>query len=217
MYGKIKLSETSKSELLEIWRNVLSRNNITINEQEKVETIEKIGNYFLVKTTKDSYTSDSVLLSIGRRGSPRKLGVPGEEKEKVAYRLLEPEMIHNQNVLIVGGGDSAVESALLLADEKNRVTLSYRGEGFSRLKPKNLEKINKAVSSGQIEVFFNSIVQEIKDDKVIVLLNDQCKTLELKNDLVYIFAGGELPTKFLERIGIAITKKFGDALLKHKK
>jgi thioredoxin reductase (NADPH) len=217
MYGKLKLSETSKSELLDIWHEVLSKNNITINEQEKVESIERVGDYFLVKTSRESYKSSCVLLSIGRRGSPRKLGVPGEQKEKVSYRLLEPELIHGKEVLIVGGGDSAVESALLLMDEKNNITISYRGEGFSRLKPKNLDKINKAVSAGRVTVLFNSTTKEIKDDEVILSLNNTGETLNLKNDLVYIFAGGELPTKFLEKIGIAITKKFGDAILKHNK
>jgi thioredoxin reductase len=141
LYGKVKLSETTKSELLDLWKDVLSQNRITINEQEKVETIEKRNDFFEIKTSKEIYTTNSVLLSIGRRGTPRKLGIAGEEKEKVAYRLLEPELIHNQKILVVGGGDSAVETALLLADENNEVTLSYRGETFSRLKPKNHERI----------------------------------------------------------------------------
>jgi putative YpdA family bacillithiol system oxidoreductase len=215
LYGKLKLKETSKSELLQIWMDVLQKNQITINEQEKVESIQKINNHFLIKTDKDHYTSNSVLLAIGRRGSPRKLGVPGEEKEKVAYRLLEPELIHNQNVLVVGGGDSAIESALLLANEKNNVTLSYRSDSFSRCKPKNLDNINNAVRNNKIKLLMNSNVKEIFDDSVILTMNDSGKEIELANDLVYVFAGGVLPTKFLEEIGIKITKKFGEAILKH--
>lgn len=213
MYGRIKLSETSKSELLELWKDVLSKNKIVVNEQEKVETIEKIDNYFQIITNKEKYTSNAVILCIGRRGTPRKLGVPGENKEKVAYRLLEPELIHNQQVLVVGGGDSAIESALLLADENNEVSISYRSDSFARLKPKNLEKINKASKNGKVKLIFNSNVKEIKDKSVILLINNEEK--EIENDLVFIFAGGELPTKFLEKIGIKITKKFGDAILKH--
>lgn len=213
LYGKVKLSETNKSELLNLWHKVLDQYDILIKEQEKVESIEKIGDYFFVKTNKDNYTSSSVLLSIGRRGSPRKLGVPGEEKEKVYYRLLEPELIHNQDILVIGGGDSAIEAALLLLEEKNNVTLSYRGEGFARLKPKNLDKINAAVSSGKIKVIFRSNVKEIFDDRVEIAFENEIITL--KNDLVFIFAGGELPTSFLEKTGVAITKKFGDAILKH--
>jgi thioredoxin reductase/ferredoxin len=215
LYGKLKLFETSKAELLGIWNEVLSKNNIVINELEKVESVHKVNNHFEIKTNKGSYKSSGVLLALGRRGSPRKLGVPGEGKEKVAYRLLEPEMIHEKNVLVVGGGDSAIESALILADEKNHVTLSYRKETFSRLKPKNLEKIENAISNKEVNVIFNSSVREILDDKVIIKLNDRNEELVIENDLVYIFAGGVLPTKFLEQIGIHITKKFGDAVLKH--
>jgi len=215
LYGKIKLTETSKSELLELWNSVLTKNKISINEQEKVERIEKQDDLILVQTSKNHYTARSVLLAIGRRGSPRKLGVPGEEKEKVAYRLLEPELIHNQNILVVGGGDSAIENALLLADEKNNVTLSYRSESFSRLKPKNLERVTAAQKKGTVEVLLNSEVSEILDNSVIMRVKDFPDPKVIENDLVYIFAGGILPTKFLEEVGIRITKKFGEAILKH--
>jgi thioredoxin reductase len=215
LHGKVKLSETSKAELLELWKEVLSKNNIKINEQEKVEKIERQGDILIVQTNKDHYTTKSVLLSIGRRGSPRKLDVPGEEKDKVSYRLLEPELIHNQNILVVGGGDSAVESVLLLADENNKVTISYRGDSFSRLKPKNLEKIVDAQRKNSVKVMLNSEVSEILDNSVILKVKDSDDPKVIENDLVYIFAGGILPTKFLEEIGIRITKKFGEAILKH--
>jgi thioredoxin reductase (NADPH) len=217
LYGKIKLRETSKDELLELWNEVLTKNNIIINELEKVESIQRDNGHFSVTTNKNNYKTSRVLLAIGRQGSPRKLNVPGESKQKVAYRLLEPEIIHNKNILVVGGGDSAIESALLLAEENNYVTLSYRKENFSRLKPKNLERINEAFKRGKIKPLFNSQVKEILDDKVILTLNDDNEEKIIKNDLVYIFAGGVLPTKFLEEIGIRITKKFGDAILKHSR
>jgi thioredoxin reductase/ferredoxin len=215
LWGKIKLVETSKSELLDLWKNVLDKNKITINEQEKVSEIVKQDNMFIVKTNNEHYTSRGIILAIGRRGSPRKLGVPGENKEKVFYRLIEPELIHDKNILVVGGGDSAVESAMLLADERNKIILSYRSESFSRLKPKNLERINNYTKQKKIKTLFNSNVKEITDDSVIFSFNNSTDELKIKNDLVYIFAGGILPTSFLEGIGIKITKKFGDAILKH--
>ena len=217
IHGKVRLHQTSKVELLELWNKVLSNNRLTVNEEEKVNSIQKINSQFKISTSKGEYTSSGVLLAIGRRGSPRKLGIPGEQKEKVAYRLIEPELIHNKNVLVVGGGDSAIETALLLAGENNKVTISYRGESFSRLKPKNLEKINKEIVTKKIRVIFSSNVKEILDDKVILTLNSGETEKEIQNHLVYIFAGGELPTKFLEKIGIGITKKFGDPILKHSK
>lgn len=216
LWGKIKLVQTTKSELIELWRNVLQKNKIKINEEEKVEKIEKVDDYFIVTTNHDRYTSNGVLLAIGRRGSPRKLGVPGENKEKVYYRLLEPELIHNKNILVVGGGDSAVETAMLLADENNKVTLSYRGEAFARIKPMNYELINKHIIKKKINVLFNSNVKEIFDDSVDLLVGQEQKLVKLKNDLVYVFVGGILPTSFLESIGIKITKKFGEAILKHE-
>lgn len=216
LWGKIKLVETSKTELLDLWKNVLSKNKIIINEQAKVLEIVKQEKMFIVKTNREHYTSKGIILAIGRRGSPRKLEVPGENKEKVFYRLIEPELIHDKNILVVGGGDSAVESAMLLADEKNRVTISYRSETFSRLKPKNLERVNKYIQSKKIRALFNSNVKEIFDDSVLFTINDSSDHLKIKNDLTYIFAGGILPTSFLENIGIKITKKFGDAILKHQ-
>lgn len=215
LHGKVKFVETSKSELLELWTEVLTKNNISINEQEKVNSIEKKEDFFEIKTSRSLYTSQKILLSIGRRGSPRKLGVPGEGKEKVSYRLLEPELIKNQHVLIVGGGDSAIESALLLAEESNTVTLSYRGESFNRLKPKNHQKLNFAKENGSITVLLNSNVIEILDDSVMLTIEGQPE-IKIKNELVYIFAGGELPNRFLESIGITITTKFGETVLKHK-
>jgi thioredoxin reductase/Pyruvate/2-oxoacid:ferredoxin oxidoreductase delta subunit len=217
LYGKVKLVETSKDELLALWQKVLTKNNITISETEKVISITKNYEIFDVRTSKDQFTAASILLAIGRRGSPRKLGVPGEKKPKVYYRLLEPEQIHDKNILVVGGGDSAVESALLLADENNYVTLSYRGEAFKRLKPKNLERLEKAKEAKKINVILNSNVKEIKDDSVILLTSSDEKESEIKNDLVYVFIGGELPNKFLESIGIKITKKYGETVLSHRK
>lgn len=217
LYGKVNKRETSKTELLSLWEDVLTKNNITVNEQEKVLSIEKKGEYFEIHSSKSKYTSLAVVLAIGRRGSPRKLGVPGEEKEKVYYRLLEPELIHNENILVVGGGDSAIEAALLLADEGNNVSLSYRSEKFVRLKPRNLEKITGYAGSKKVNLILNSTVKEIKDEFVILDIGNDNKIIELANDTVYVFAGGELPDEFLQKIGIKITKKFGDAVLTHQK
>ncbi len=217
LYGKVKLRETSKSDLLQLWNSVLQRNDITINEFEKVESVEKSGGVFKVMTVKGSYTSSGVIMAIGRRGSPRKLGVKGEDKEKVAYRLIEPEHIRGKHVLVVGGGDSAAESALLLSEVGgNNVTLSYRGTSFSRLKPKNLERINESVAAKKINAVLNSNVKEILDDKVLISKTDSGKTIEIPNELVYVFAGGSLPSDFLQKAGIKITKKFGEAILKHQ-
>ncbi|MCF6269183.1 MAG: NAD(P)-binding domain-containing protein [Melioribacteraceae bacterium] len=213
LFGKMKLVETSKRELLEIWEKVLNNNDIIINLNEKVEEINKTDNSFSVISSEGKYSAKKILLAIGRRGTPRKLGVAGEEKEKVAYRLIEPEFIKNKNVVVVGGGDSAVEAAVQIAAEGNSVTISYRKDKFSRIKPKNLENINKAADSGAVKLILNSNLIEIKDNCVDLEVDGNRETLN--NDLVYIFAGGELPTQFLNKVGIKITKKYGDAILKN--
>jgi len=216
LYGKVKLSETSKTELLDFWKNVLKKNDITVKENSKVESItSEDGNFKIETLNGDKYTSKTVLLTIGRRGTPRKLGVEGETLEKVAYRLLEAEEIRDKNIMIVGGGDSAIESALLLADQ-NKVTLTYRNEVFSRIKPKNNEKIKEAMAAGRLEVLFATNPVKIEKDSVTLATNKDGESLKIKNDLIYIFAGGELPTEFLKKVGITITKKFGEAVLKHK-
>jgi thioredoxin reductase (NADPH) len=215
LYGKIKLFETSKSELLDLWQAVLGKNNITITENSKVDSIISENGIFKVRTIKgEEYTAATILLTIGRRGTPRKLNVPGEMKEKVAYRLLEPEEILGKNVIVVGGGDSAVESALLLADH-NHVILSYRQEVFNRIKPNNNIALNKAVTEGKLEVKLGSNLISIENDSILLSLAKEAEATKYANDLVYIFAGGELPTQFLEKAGIKITKKFGDIVMKH--
>ncbi len=214
IYGKMKLYETSKPELLNIWEDVLTKSGIEIREHKKVESINRQNGHFEVNTLEgETYSCQKVLLAIGRRGTPRKLNVPGEESTKVAYRLLEPELIKGKNILVVGGGDSAIESALLLKDD-NKVTLSYRKDTFSRLKPKNNDKIKEAITNGTIEAILNSNLVSIESENVMLNLNDS-EDLIIENDLVYIFAGGELPTQFLKNIGISITKKYGEAILKH--
>ncbi len=215
LYGRVKLKETSKDELLNLWKKVLSKHNLQIIEKSKVEKINKVNNHFSVVTQEGlHYTTQKVLLALGRRGTPRKLNIDGEMSQKVAYRLLDAELIQDKNILIVGGGDSAVESALLLADQ-NKVTLSYRSEKFSRLKPKNNKLINAAILEGKVTVIFNSNINSIDNDLVTITKNDSSENIKLANDLVYIFAGGELPTEFLKKTGINVQTKYGEIVMKH--
>ena len=208
LYGKAKLYDTSKDELLQLWNKVISEHDIKIIENTKVDSITPIENdiFKIVTNTGEEFKCNQVLLAIGRRGTPRKLNIPGEESQKVAYRLLEPEQISGKKIIVVGGGDSAIESALLLKDD-NEVILSYRKDQFSRLKPKNKEKINEAINDHSINVMFNSSMASINDYSVQMNVNET--SVEIENDLVYIFAGGELPTTFLQKSGVEITKRFG--------
>lgn len=215
LHGKVKLYETSKSELLVLWKDVISKNDIKIIENSKVDAITKDGhNFKIIVANSLSYSCHKVILAIGRRGTPRKLNVQGEELEKVAYKLLEPELISEKNILVVGGGDSAIESALLLAPQ-NKVTLSYRSEKFSRLKPKNEAAIKLAIEHNLVSVAFNTNILAIKED-IVLMSKEGEDDINLRNDLVYIFAGGELPTQFLQNAGVEITKRFGYTIKSHK-
>lgn len=217
LHGKVKLYETSKDELITLWKEVLEKNQITVNELEKVESVERKPDHFEIKSSKGTYTSRGIIMAIGRRGTPRKIGCAGEVSPKVYYRLLEPELIKNQKILVVGGGDSAIENAMMLADEGNEVHLSYRSEAFSRLKPKNSEKINQYIAARKIIPLFSTTVTEITEKKVRLKGTDNPELItEIENDLVYVYIGGELPTQFLEKAGIHITKRFGEPILFHK-
>jgi len=214
LYGKVKLFDTSKDELLELWNKVITEHDLEISENTKVETITPLqDNTFKVVTNNGmEFVSNYVLLATGRRGSPRKLNVPGEDSQKVAYRLLEPERITGKKVIVVGGGDSAVESAMLLM-ENNEVILSYRKDKFARIKPKNKEVITKAIANKSIEGIFNSNLKSVNETSVMINVEGEDRTIE--NDLVYIFAGGELPTSFLQKAGVEITKRFGHIVKKY--
>jgi thioredoxin reductase/NAD-dependent dihydropyrimidine dehydrogenase PreA subunit len=208
--GRINFRQTSKEDLLEFWREVERRIGLKFNYHERVEHIEKQGDGFVVHTTKGHYPTRSVLLSIGRRGTPRKLGVPGEELPKVVYRLIDPEQYSGQHVLVVGGGDSAMEAAASIAElGTTHVVLSYRGEAFARAKPRNRERVAAAQKTGRLRVLLNSKVKQIAAQ--CVSIEQSSEMHEVPNDAVIVSAGGILPTEFLNKVGVRVETKYGTA------
>lgn len=208
--GKIKMGEISKEKLLEFWQGVIKQTSLKVNFFERMETIKPDGKGFVVKTSKQEYRTRTVLLAIGRRGTPRKLDVPGEEQPKVVYRLIDAEQYRGQHVLVVGGGDAALEAALSCADEPGTtVTLSYRSEAFGRVKPKNRERLDAAEKNGRVKVLLKSNVKQIAEKGVT--LDQDGKKIELRNDGVIVCAGGVLPTPFLKEVGILVETKYGTA------
>jgi thioredoxin reductase len=202
MHGKFKKMELSKEELLAFWRKVIQRADFKVRTGEKVQDIKKgEDGIFTVATTKDQHRARAVILGLGKSGSPRKLGVKGEELPKVMYRLIGADHYMNKQILVVGGGDSAVEAAMGLGGQiGNKVTLSYRRESFSRLKERNTQRIQECMRAGTVKVVFDSEPLEFKEDAVVLQVNGKVK--QIPNDFVWIFAGGEPPTAFLKKIGI---------------
>jgi len=204
IYGGFKKMEISKENLLELWRKIAQRADFKVNTGEKVEDIRKSDDgVFTVQTARSAYRANAVILALGRRGTPRKLGVKGEELSKVMYSLIEADHYTNCNILVVGGGDSAVEAAMGLAHQKgNKVILSYRKESFTRLKERNAQRIQECVDSKKLTVAFNSIPVEIREKTVLIEANG--KSQEIPNDYVWVFAGGTPPNEFLKKVGVQL-------------
>jgi thioredoxin reductase (NADPH) len=206
--GKVKFGEVSKEDLLSFWEGVVRDTGLELHTDERVEGITGQAGHFTIKTSRGEYHAKTILLAIGRRGTPRMLGVSGEEMSKVVYRLIDPEQYRGQHVLVVGGGDSALEAAGSIADEEGTtVTLSYRANSFSRARAKNRDRVNQAEADGRLEVILNSTVDRITSHEVI--LQTQNGLREISNDAVIVCAGGILPTGFLQSVGIEIETKFG--------
>ncbi len=203
-YGKFRKMELSKEDLLAFWQKVMQRADFQVRSSEKVDDVKKDPDgLFTVVTSKARYRSRAVLLALGRTGTPRKLGVPGEELPKVMYRLIEADHYVNKKILVVGGGDSAVEAAMGLAHQiGNKVTLSYRQDRFSRIKARNTQRIEECARSGKLTVLFNSNPVEIRPDAVVLDVKGERR--ELPNDFVWVFAGGTPPNDFLKKIGVQL-------------
>ncbi len=211
LIGKVHFRNTSKEALLKFWQNACSKNDLAIHYQRRIDSIVSNAGAFQVKAGGHEYRAAAVLLAIGRRGTPRKLGVPGEELPKVVYRLIDAEQYRGRNVLVVGGGDSALEAAASIAElGDTHVTLSYRGDAFQRAKQRNRDRTTEAENLGRLRVLLKSEVKAILADSV--LLQQGALTVRLANDAVIVSAGGILPNDFLRSIGIEVETKFGTAI-----
>jgi thioredoxin reductase (NADPH) len=209
LIGKVNFRQTSKEALLEFWQDAEKKTGIKINYRERVEDIARAAHGFTVRSSRATYEARNVLLAIGRRGTPRKLGVPGEEMSKVVYRLIDPEQYAGRQVLVVGGGDSALEAAASIAECGGGVVLSYRGAEFDRAKARNRERVQQAVQDGQLLLLMKSNVKHIEPRSVV--LEHAGEMIQVENDAVIVSAGGVLPSEFLKRVGIAVETKYGVA------
>jgi thioredoxin reductase (NADPH) len=208
LIGKLKLGEIRKEALLAFWIDIVERTGLQIEFRNRLLAIESIKGGFRVKTQNREMDTRHVLLAIGRRGTPRRLNVPGEELPKVVYRLIDPEQYRDQQVLVVGGGDSAVEAALAISEVPGSVTsISYRGSAFSRIKPANRDRLEHARENNGVRVLLESEMREIAEATATLTHNG--KVFSIANDAIIVCAGGVLPTEFLRSLGIQISTHFG--------
>jgi thioredoxin reductase (NADPH) len=213
--GRVEMYDISKEELLGFWLRILKDQQLKVNFNERMETVTKTAKGYEVKTSKATYQTANILLAIGRMGTPRKLDVNGEEQPKVVYRLTDPEQYRDMHVLVVGGGDSALEAAITISEQPGTtVTLSYRSEAFGRVKPKNRERLQQAEAKTRVSVHLKSRVDEIRTKTVKIELASK-EMVEIPNDAVIICAGGVLPTPFLKEIGVMVETHYGKTAVSH--
>jgi thioredoxin reductase (NADPH) len=206
LYGSLYVADGTKEALLAVWETILANTGVRIQTNERVERITRNGKGFEIVTAKGKYHARFVVMAMGRRGSPRRLGIPGEELGKVAYRLIEAETYEGKDILVAGGGDSAVEAAIALSrNGRNRVTLCYRGEAFERVRDRNRQQLEVAEKSGWVRILRKSNIVEIRPESVTVDVRGA--PAEIPNHFVFILIGGESPEDFLRRTGIEIVEK----------
>jgi thioredoxin reductase (NADPH) len=208
--GQVNFREVSKEKLLEFWRGIESDQQLKVSYRDRVDKIVALEGGFEVHSQSGVNKSRAILLAIGRRGTPRRLGVEGEDAKKVVYQLIDPEQYKGMHVLVVGGGDSALEAATSIADQEGTtVALSYRSDAFGRAKSKNREKVAAQTASGRLKVLLKSQVRKISESSVEITYDGQ--NMVLPNDAIIVCAGGILPTEFLKSIGINMETKYGTA------
>lgn len=209
LYGRLKLSSVQKEDLLALWHDIVAQTGVSIRERQRVQTVTRgADGVFDVVTSEGTLRTQRVVLAMGRRGSPRKLDIPGEDSAKVTYRLLEPENYRDKRCLVVGGGDAGVEAAIALAEAGASVHLAHRGQVFDRIKAKNQGRLDEALAASRLEVLYSTRPLTIGADSVQIEVAGAAR--ELPNDYVLVFAGGVLPTAFLEAAGVKITTFRGE-------
>jgi thioredoxin reductase (NADPH) len=214
LFGDLWLRDTTKEELIEKWNEIITRTGLEVRCNEGVEKIEKVGELFDVRTANGSYRARRVVLATGNRGAPRRLGVPGEREPRVSYVLTEPEEFAGRHVLVVGGGDSAVEAAMSLADVPGtKITLSYRRDSFGRIKARNKSRLDEMTASGKIEVILKSKVIRL-EERAVALDVEGGEPRTIENDVIFALLGAEPPTKMFEAAGINILQPGSEGMAK---
>ncbi len=215
--GKLWLDGATKEDLLKRWHKIVDDNGIEVRLGHGVDSIVKDGKNFTVTVQNGSnFKAHRVILAIGQRGNPRKLGVPGEDREEVYHRLYSPKHYSDENIIVVGGGNSAVEAALVLC-EQNRVVLSYRKDAFGRIFKDNRRKLDEAVQAGKIKLALSSNVTEFSKGFATLQLSNKegnKTTGTFSYQHAFVLVGAELPLKFFKEQNIKLEGEWTGSLWK---
>jgi thioredoxin reductase (NADPH) len=210
LYGPVRQRKMSKEELVGLWTDIRTRTSPPLSTGELCESIQRDPDgMWRVLTDRGQHRAANVVLALGVRGSPRKLGVPGEDLPKVAYRLLEPEEFAEKHVIVVGGGNSAVESALSLSDSNRcaSVAISYRRDKFARCRAENRRRIDEAIANGRVTPLLGTELVDIAEDRVTI--RGHGADTERANDALIVQIGGTAPADLLRSFGVELVTKYG--------
>ena len=207
LHGRLTRLEYLKEDLVDLWKELIALHSLPVRTGVRLKDLARDSDgIFTAQTSAGVVRARTVCLALGRRGTPRKLGVPGEELPKVLYNLLDAESYQGRRILVVGGGDSAAEAAIGLAEQPgNIVTLSARGRDLSRIKSKNDARLKKSVQEKKLQLLLDSNTTRIDEESVTLRhsVDGVEQTLTLPNDDLFVFIGGDPPFELLKRAGVS--------------
>ena len=213
--GKLWLDGATKEDLLNRWHEIIRENKLDVRTEDGLQRLSRQpdGSFHLETEKGESLKARRVILATGLRGIPRKLTVPGEEQERVYHRLYSPKQYHDEQILVMGGGNSAAEAAITLS-ERNQVTLSYRGDEFYRLFQDNRRRLQQAIASGRVKPLLNSEVVEFGDKEAILKIEKggHAVTEKVPFDHAFVLIGAEIPSAFLKSLGLKLENEWSGSL-----
>lgn len=206
--GKLWLDGARKEDLVKRWHQMIEENNLDVRTNEGLKSLERQRDgSFIARTGKNEYRARRIILATGQRGNPRKLGVPGEDRENVYHRLYSPKHYQDEDIIVVGGGNSAVEAAVTLA-ERNRVKLVHRRDEFGLVFQDNRRKIGEAVEQGKVEIIWNAGVTEFGEKEATVEVKGENRPRKIPYQHAFVLVGADLPSAFLKSLGIRLENEW---------
>ncbi len=213
LYGVVRLHRTSKEALIELWKDVIEKSGIVVEFDTRLDAVEKKDGVFVARTTKGEIRARRVLLAAGRRGTPRRMGVPGDDLPHVQARLDDPAAHAGEACLVVGGGDAAVEAAIALSEQPDtKVILCHRGKAFDRCRPANRARLENAEMRRALVVMRSTVVAHVHDGEV-ELSKDGAPPQRFPAEKIFALLGAEIPVGLLKSAGVQVRTHYGEKVV----